>query len=125
MKKRVLLGMSGGVDSSVSALILKNKGYEVIGVTLELLNISCEKSNNYIEAEDVCKLIDIPNYTYDFKNEFKKYVINDFIECYRNCRTPNPCIECNRYLKFGLMWEKAKELRMQLYSNRALCKNRI
>ena len=117
--------MSGGVDSSVSALILKNKGYEVIGVTLELLNISCEKSNNYIEAEDVCKLIDIPHYTYDFKNEFKKYVINDFIECYRNCRTPNPCIECNRYLKFGLMWEKAKELRMQLYSNRALCKNRI
>ena len=126
MKKRVLLGMSGGVDSSVSALILKKQGYEVVGVTLELFGDSnCLKSKNHIEAKEICDFIGIPHFTYDFKDKFKKYVIDDFIECYKNCKTPNPCIECNKYLKFGFMWEKAKELRMQLYSNRALCKNRI
>ena len=52
----------------------------------------------------------IEHFGYDFKDEFKKHVINDFIECYSNCKTPNPCIECNRYMKFGVMWEKAKEL---------------
>ena len=50
------------------------------------------------------------HYAYNYKNEFKKYIIDDFIECYANCKTPNPCIECNKYMKFGYMWEKAKEL---------------
>ena len=61
------------------------------------------------EAEKVCKYLKIPHYTIDFTQEFKKYVINDFICKYKNCKTPNPCIECNRYLKFGEMYEKAKE----------------
>ena len=52
----------------------------------------------------------MPHFTYDCKGQFKEYVINDFIDCYANCRTPNPCIECNKYMKFGIMWEKAKEL---------------
>ena len=109
--KKVLLGMSGGVDSSVSAILLKEKGYEVIGTTLELFaGSSCCNINTYLDAKNVCNSIGIPHFTYDYKNEFKKYVIDDFIDCYSNCKTPNPCIECNKYMKFGLMYEKAKEL---------------
>ncbi|MBP3503259.1 MAG: tRNA 2-thiouridine(34) synthase MnmA [Clostridia bacterium] len=109
--KKVLLGMSGGVDSSVSALLLKNEGYEVIGTTLELfVGSSCCNVNTYIDAKNVCNSIGIPHFTFDYKNEFKKYVIDDFINCYANCKTPNPCIECNKYMKFGIMYEKAKEL---------------
>lgn len=109
--KKVLLGMSGGVDSSVSALLLKNEGYDVIGTTLELfVGSSCCNVNTYIDAKNICNSIGIPHFTFDYKNEFKKYVIDDFINCYANCKTPNPCIECNKYMKFGIMYEKAKEL---------------
>lgn len=109
--KKVLLGMSGGVDSSVSALLLQQKGYEVIGTTLELFaGSSCCNVNTYIDAKNVCNSIGIPHFTYNCKEEFRKCVIQDFIDCYANCKTPNPCIECNRHMKFGYMWEKAKEL---------------
>lgn len=109
--KKVLLGMSGGVDSSVSALLLKNSGYEVIGATLELfVGSSCCNTNTYIDAKNVCNQIGIPHFIYNYKDEFKKYVIDDFIECYSSCKTPNPCIECNKYMKFGFMYEKAREL---------------
>ena len=109
--KKVLLGMSGGVDSSVSAYLLKEQGYDVIGTTLELFpSSSCCNIETYIDAKAICKSIGIPHFTYECKEEFKNYVINDFICEYSNCRTPNPCIECNKYMKFGIMYEKAKEL---------------
>ena len=109
--KKVLLGMSGGVDSSVSALLLKKEGYDVIGTTLEVFaGSSCCNIETYIDAKNVCNSIGIPHFTYNCKEQFKNYVINDFINCYSNCKTPNPCIECNKYMKFGVMYEKAKEL---------------
>ena len=108
--KKVLLGMSGGVDSSVSALLLKQNGYDPIGMTLELFaGSSCCNVSTYIDAKNVCNSIGIPHITDDCKTLFKKCVIQDFIDCYSNCKTPNPCIECNKYMKFGYMWEKAKD----------------
>ena len=109
--KKVLLGMSGGVDSSVSAMLLKEKDYEVIGATLELYaeNNNLE-SNSILEVKNICSSIGIPHYIYNCKEEFRKNIIQDFIECYLNCKTPNPCIECNKHMKFGFMWEKAKQL---------------
>lgn len=109
--KRVMIGMSGGVDSSVAALLLKNEGYEVIGATLELFaGSSCCNIDTYIDAKNVCNQLGIPHFTFNYKDEFREHVINDFISCYANCKTPNPCIECNKYMKFGFMYEKAKEL---------------
>ena len=109
--KKVLLGMSGGVDSSVSALLLQEQGYDVTGITLELFNANNSNENNTnMEVKKICDFLKIPHYTYNCEEQFKKHVIDDFIECYSNCRTPNPCIECNKYMKFGYMWEKAKEL---------------
>ena len=113
-KGRVLLGMSGGVDSSVSALLLKEQGYEVIGITMKLfegeLEGSCCSLSSSLDAKRVCDYLEIPHYTLNFTEEFDKYVIQDFINCYKNCKTPNPCIECNKYLKFGSMYKKAQEL---------------
>lgn len=115
--KKVLLGMSGGVDSSVSAILLKEAGYEVIGATMELWQdeqngeeSSCCFLNNVYDAKRVCDMLDIPHYTLNYKKEFKEHVINDFIECYKCAKTPNPCIECNKYMKFDLFYKKAMEL---------------
>ena len=111
-KKKVVVAFSGGLDTSFTVMYLaKEKGYEVIGTTLELfVGSSCCNINTYIDAKNVCNQIGVPHFTYNCKEEFKNYVINDFINCYANCKTPNPCIECNKYMKFGYMWEKAKEL---------------
>ena len=110
-KKRVLLGMSGGVDSSVAALLLKNEGYEVVGTTLDLFCKDEQLNESTInDAKRMCDCLELEHHAYDFKDEFKKKVIDDFIHCYANCKTPNPCIECNKYMKFGVMLRKAQEL---------------
>ena len=114
MSKKVLLGMSGGVDSSTSAIMLKEQGYEVIGATMIMWD--CQEGDckyAFTAAEDakkVCEQLGIEHYTIDCKKEFKEYVIQNFIECYKNGTTPNPCVECNKFLKFGIFVQKALEL---------------
>ncbi len=109
MKEKVLLGMSGGVDSSVSAILLKQMGYEVIGCTMVLL----ENENTYKQLKDaksICEKLNIPHYTFQYKEIFNCKVINNFISQYKEAKTPNPCVECNKYLKFGVFFDKAQEL---------------
>ena len=108
--KKVLLGMSGGVDSSVSAILLQKQGYEVTGITMELYSNQDIDDSKYDDVKNICKSLGIKHYIFDFRKEFKEKIIKDFISCYADCKTPNPCIECNKYMKFGLMYEKAKEL---------------
>ena len=107
--KKVLLGMSGGVDSSVAAMLLKTQGYEVIGVTLKL----CGNEKNILEtindAKNVCEKLKIEHHIIDLRKDFEKTVIKNFKSEYMNARTPNPCIECNKYIKFGKLYKFAQE----------------
>lgn len=105
--------MSGGVDSSVSAILLKQQGYEVIGCTMKLWEQPEEENMAVQDAKKVCDKLGIPHYVLDYRKEFKCCVIDKFVEEYHNARTPNPCIECNKHLKFGYFYEKAKELECQ------------
>ncbi len=95
------------MDSSVAAALLKTQGYEVLGITM-LLEGSDEK--NIDDAKRVCESLGIEHYTVDFREEFRKNVIDYFVEEYQNGRTPNPCIVCNRYLKFDAMQSFAESL---------------
>lgn len=119
-KNKVVIGMSGGVDSSVAAYLLKEQGYEVIGI---MMNVWPEKGVNY-EQEDggccglsavddarrVANKLDIPFYVVNFKKPFEEKVINYFVDEYMHGRTPNPCIACNKYLKFEELLKKAHQL---------------
>jgi len=107
--KRVLVGMSGGVDSSVAALLLKKEGYEVIGVTMKLLNSEFHEENTVNDAKIVCEKIGIEYHVVDFRDVFKEKVIDYFASEYMNGRTPNPCNMCNRHLKFGALLDIAKK----------------
>ena len=109
MSKKVLLGMSGGVDSSASAVILKQKGYEVIGATMKLWDEGC-LFNHANDAKKVCDKLNIEHHIFDCRDRFKKNVVDDFIKCYECGKTPNPCVECNKYLKFGEFHKISEEL---------------
>lgn len=106
--KRVLVGMSGGVDSSVAAYLLKQQGYEVIGATLSLIPKENDPSIN--DAKKVCQELNIEHYVLNYQDYFKNTIIKNFIESYQNGITPNPCVLCNKMIKFGVLWEKAQEL---------------
>ncbi len=106
MKKKVVVGMSGGIDSSVAASLLKER-YEVVGIHL---NLGCDL-NTEESARSMASKLDIPFYFLNFKKEFEKKVIDYFIGEYSKGRTPNPCIVCNKKIKFKALLKKARELR--------------
>ena len=115
-KPRVLLGMSGGVDSSVAAYLLKEQGYEVIGVTMKVWPQDCISRAEdkccgpqaVADARGVAYQLDIPHYVVDEATEFERIVIDYFKSEYSAGRTPNPCVMCNEKLKFGNLLTKAK-----------------
>ncbi len=106
-KQKIAIGMSGGVDSSAAALLLKQQGYEVIGITMLLWG---DDQSAVQDAKGVCERLGIKHYTADFKAEFKAMVMDYFANEYRCGRTPNPCVVCNRFLKFDAMQKFAKTL---------------
>lgn len=120
MKKRVVVGMSGGVDSSVAAYLLKEQGYDVTGVTMQIW----QEQDVFTQAEEggccglsavedarrVADCLGIPHYVMNFKADFKKSVIDYFISEYEKGRTPNPCIACNRYVKWESLLQRSLEI---------------
>lgn len=114
---KVVVGMSGGVDSSVAAYLLKEQGYDVIGVTMQIWqdeeqaaqeeNGGCCGLNAVDDARRVAAALEIPYYVMNFKKEFKENVIDYFVEEYQNGRTPNPCIACNRYVKWESLLQRS------------------
>ena len=118
MKEKVLVGMSGGVDSAVSAYLLKSAGYDVSGVNCRFFkgsDIFCEENLSDVkDAESTAEKMGIPFYVYDFCDEFRKEVIGNFISVYDKGATPNPCIVCNKHLKFGAMLKRAEEIKRKI-----------
>ena len=117
MNKRALIAMSGGVDSSVAAYLTKQAGYDCIGVTMRLydgedegVSKTCCSADDVEDAKSVARKLNIPHHTFNFKSDFKSKVIDNFIKAYECGATPNPCIDCNRYLKFDALYTRAKEL---------------
>jgi len=106
--KKILIGMSGGVDSSVVAAMLKEQGYDVCGVTL-ILNEGEKPLGEAADAKAVCDVLEIEHRTADFKSLFKEKIITPFVDEYLAGRTPNPCILCNEAIKFGIMLDYALE----------------
>jgi tRNA-specific 2-thiouridylase len=111
----VVVAMSGGVDSSVVAAILKEAGHRVIGVTLKLLEKTtgfgcCGSTRDIDDARAVCARLDVPHYVLDFSGEFRKNIIAPFVADYVGGRTPNPCVNCNRHVKFDALLKKALAL---------------
>lgn len=124
LPKKVLVAMSGGVDSSVVAGLLKEQGYDVIGVTMQLWDYtqnesSCNPNQKFdtccslddvADARMVAHTLDIPFYVFDYQDDFRENVVDYFIEDYLKGRTPNPCVACNTFLKFDHLLERAQRL---------------
>lgn len=116
-KKKVVVALSGGLDSSVSALLLKKKGFELIGIFMLFWSENTKKARwnrccspgAQARAREVARILNIPFYVLDLRKEFKKQIVDYFLKEIKKGRTPNPCVECNRIVKFGLLLKKAKE----------------
>lgn len=119
-KRKVVVGMSGGVDSSVAAWLLKKQGYDVIGVTMQIWqdedrqteeeNGGCCGLSAVDDARRVASKLEIPYYVMNFKKEFRKHVMDYFVDEYLNARTPNPCIACNRYVKWEALLKRSLDI---------------
>lgn len=115
-RERTLIGMSGGVDSSLAAKLMIDQGFECVGCTMKLFDGEdgpdrpCCSLSDVEDARSVASALGIPFYVFNFREEFRKEVIDRFIAAYEGGRTPNPCIDCNRYLKFGKLLHRAAEL---------------
>ena len=119
MNHKALIAMSGGVDSSVAAYLMRKQGYECIGATMKLYHNedicipkdhSCCSLDDVEDARAVAASMDIPYYVFNFSERFKEEVMDKFVHCYECGITPNPCIDCNKYLKFEYLYNRAKEL---------------
>jgi tRNA-specific 2-thiouridylase len=116
-KSKVFVAMSGGVDSSVVAGMMKDAGHEVVGVTM-CFSINCLGSkkpsccgvDGIQDAQRAAQILDIPHYVLDFAKDIDEHIIEDFTNEYLSGRTPNPCVRCNQYLKFGSLYAKVKSL---------------
>ena len=120
MKRKVVVGMSGGVDSSVAAYLLQEQGYEVIGVTMQIWQEEEAQSQDGCcglsaveDARRVAETLGIPYYVMNFRREFRERVMDYFVEEYLRGRTPNPCIACNRYVKWESLLRRALEKRIR------------
>jgi tRNA-specific 2-thiouridylase len=114
-KKRIVVAMSGGVDSTTVAAILKQEGHEVIGITMQLLDYKdaeggCCSLDHVIDARRVAQELDIPHYVVNFIDSFKELVLKDYVVKYESGKTPIPCVLCNQYVKFDLLLKRALEL---------------
>ena len=120
MNNKVLVGMSGGVDSSVAAALLMDSGYTVSGVTLRLVSEEpqdptarvCCSLSEVESARSVCDRLGLRHYVFNFTETFEQCVVEKFVQSYLNGQTPNPCIDCNRYIKFKEMLNRATLLEM-------------
>ncbi|MCX7652033.1 MAG: tRNA 2-thiouridine(34) synthase MnmA [Bacteroidia bacterium] len=119
---RILVAMSGGVDSSVAAVLLRKEGYEVVGITMKTWsyetidlpkrkNTGCCNLDDINDARSVALMYDFPHYVLDLREEFGQAVIDNFVSEYLAGRTPNPCILCNTYIKWDALWRRGEKLR--------------
>jgi tRNA-specific 2-thiouridylase len=113
---RVVVAMSGGVDSSLAAALLVESGYDVIGVSMRLWEADamsesgCCSLDDFLDARRVADQLAIPFYVMDFRDDFRRSVVEPFVADYRSGRTPNPCARCNQFVKFAVLWERARAL---------------